>query len=227
MTQQFIVQIPRKVSRVEIIHEDSKRDVMQPVFEEFSSEMFDEFEEVEHVPESILVQEAQEQIQSAYDRGFNDGKQVATGTMMVEIQKQQETLKNFDANVKNLHAQYAELMAQAEDAIVTLALGLAKNIVQELVNEEKSVVIAQARKAMQTLRGADSVVIRLNPVDIDALEIAKSTLLTDPMQMPNVKLESDYTIEEGGCIMESQLGTIDAQIKTQFEKLAETLRQHK
>ncbi len=227
MKQQFIVQIPRKVRNVEIIHSDSKRDIIEPIFEEFSPEMFDEFEEVEQIPESILVKEAQQQIQSAYDRGFNDGKQVATGTMMVEIHKQQETLKNFDAHVVNLHGKYEELMLHAEDSIVALALALAKNIVQEVVNEEKSVVIAQARKALQALRGADSVVIRLNPVDIDALEVAQSTLLADPMQMPKVKLESDYTVEEGGCIMESALGTIDAQIKTQFEKLGETLRHHR
>lgn len=225
--QQFIVQIPRKVRRVEIIHDDSKNDIQEPIFEEFVPEMFDEFEEVEHIPESILVQEAQQQIQSAYDRGFNDGKQVATGTMMVEIQKQQETLKNFDSNVTNLQLQFAELMLQAEDSIVTLALDLAKNIVQESLKENKSVVVTQARKALQALHGADSVVIRINPVDLDALELAQSTLLADPMQMPKVKLESDYTVEEGGCIMESQLGTIDAQIKTQFEKLAEKLRRHR
>lgn len=227
MKQQFIVQIPRKVRNVEIIHSDSKRDIIEPVFEEFSPEMFDEFEEVEQVPESILVKEAQQQIQSAYDRGFNDGKQVATGTMMVEINRQKETLKNFDVQVVNLHGKFEELMLHAEDSIVALALALAKNIVQEIVNEEKSVVIAQARKALQALRGADSVVIRLNPVDIDALEVAQSTLLADPMQMPKVKLESDYTVEEGGCIMESALGIIDAQIKTQFEKLGETLRHHR
>lgn len=225
--QQFIVQIPRKVRRVEIIHADSKHDIHEPIFEEFVPEMFDEFEEVEHIPESILVQEAQQQIQSAYDRGFNDGKQVATGTMMVEIQKQQETLKNFDSNVTNLQLQFAELMLQAEDSIVTLALDLAKNIVQESLKENKSVVVTQARKALQALRGADTVVIRINPADLDALELAQSTLLADPMQMPKVKLESDYTVEEGGCIMESQLGTIDAQIKTQFEKLAEKLRRHR
>jgi len=225
--QQFIVQIPRKIRRVEIIHSDSQHDIQAPVFEEFASEMFDEFEEVEHFPESILVQEAQQQIQTAYDRGFNDGKQVATGTMMVEIQKQQETLKNFDTNVTNLQKQFAQLMVDAEESIVELALGLAKNIVQELVHKDKSVVITQARKALQSLRGADSVVIRINPVDLDALELAQSTLLADPMQMPKIRLESDFTVEEGGCIMESQLGTIDAQIKTQFEKLAEKLRRHK
>ncbi|MBS1537963.1 MAG: hypothetical protein JST20_09460 [Bacteroidetes bacterium] len=225
--QQFIVQIPRKVRRVEIIHADSKHDIQEPIFEEFVPEMFDEFEEAEHVPDSILVQEAQQQIQTAYDRGFNDGKQVATGTMMVEIQKQQETLKNFDSNVTNLQLQFAELMLQAEDSIVALALDLAKNIVQESLKENKSVVITQARKALQALRGADTVVIRINPADLDALELAQSTLLADPMQMPKVKLESDYTVEEGGCIMESQLGTIDAQIKTQFEKLAEKLRRHR
>jgi flagellar assembly protein FliH len=225
--QQFVVQIPRKVRRVEIIHSDSNRDIHEPIFEEFVPEMFEEFEETEQVPETISVEEAKEQIQVAYDRGFADGKQVATGTMMVEIQKQKEILKNFDTNVANLHSKFTELMMQAEDSIVGLALALAKNIVQEKVNEEKSVVIAQARKALQSLRGADSVVIRLNPVDLDALEFAQSTLLSDPMQMPNVKLESDYTIEEGGCIMESPLGTIDAQLKTQFEKLAEKLRQHR
>jgi flagellar biosynthesis/type III secretory pathway protein FliH len=44
------------------------------------------------------------------------------------------------------------------------------------------------------------------------------------MSMPKIKLESDHTVEEGGCIMESSLGTVDAQLRTQFAKMAEKLR---
>ena len=59
---------------------------------------------------------------------------------------------------------------------------------------------------------------------VDALELAQSTLIADPMSMPKIKLESDHTVEEGGCIMESSLGTVDAQLRTQFAKMAEKLR---
>ncbi|MBK9248585.1 MAG: hypothetical protein IPM69_10840 [Ignavibacteria bacterium] len=41
--------------------------------------------------------------------------------------------------------------------------------------------------------------------------------------MPKIKLQSDHTVEIGGCIMESSLGTVDAQLKTQFAKVAEKL----
>jgi len=115
-------------------------------------------------------------------------------------------------------------MAQAEEAIIELALALAENIVAEKLNAGKSVVVAQARKSLAQLHGTDAVVIRLNPADMDALELAQSTLIADPMQMPNIKLESDNTVEEGGCIMESSLGTVDAQLRTQFAKMAEKLR---
>ena len=224
--QPFIVQLPRKVRNIEIAYPRVREEIHEPVFEEFSAADFEEFEETDELAheQSVLLAEAQEQVQAAYDRGFNDGKQVATGTMMVEIQKQREILKNFDGQVDQLQVKFGDLMAQAEESIIELALALAENIVAEKIKSDKSVVVAQARKSLAQLHGTDSVVIRLNPADMDALELAQSTLIADPMSMPKIKLESDHTVEEGGCIMESSLGTVDAQLRTQFAKMAEKLR---
>jgi flagellar assembly protein FliH len=224
--QPFIVQLPRKIRNVEIEYPRVREEIHEPVFEEFSAADFEEFEEIDELTDeqSILLAEAQEQVQAAYDRGFNDGKQVATGTMMVEIQKQREILKNFDGQVDQLQSKFGNLMAQAEESIIELALALAENIVAEKIKSDKSVVVAQARKSLAQLHGADAVVLRLNPADVDALELAQSTLIADPMSMPKIKLESDHTVEEGGCIMESSLGTVDAQLRTQFAKMAEKLR---
>ncbi len=224
--QPFIIQLPRKIRSVEIAYPREREEIHEPIFEEFSAADFEEFDETEVLSDeqSILLAEAQEQVQAAYDRGFNDGKQVATGTMMVEIQKQREILKSFDGQVEQLQRKFGELMNQAEESILELALALAENIVTEKLKTDKSVVVAQARKSLAQLHGSDAVVIRLNPSDMDALELAQSTLIADPMQMPNIKLVSDHTVEEGGCIMESTLGTIDAQLRTQFAKMADKLR---
>lgn len=223
--QPFVIQLPRKIRSVDIAYTRDKQEMSVPIFEEFGAADFEEFEEIDEsaLADSILLAEAQEQVQSAYDRGFNDGKQVATGTMMVEVQKQREILKSFDEQVEQLQVKFGELMSQAEESIIELALLLAENIVTEKVNTDKSVVLAQARKSLAQFQGSDEVVLRLNPEDMDALEIAQSTLIKDPKQMPKIKLQSDHTVEIGGCIMESSLGTVDAQLKTQFAKVAEKL----
>ncbi|MBK9248587.1 MAG: hypothetical protein IPM69_10850 [Ignavibacteria bacterium] len=53
--------------------------------------------------------------------------------MMVEVQKQREILKSFDEQVEQLQVKFGELMSQAEESIIELALLLAENIVAEKI----------------------------------------------------------------------------------------------
>jgi len=205
------------VNRVEILRGGDDDVVEAPIFEDLAPPS------IETVVEEpmIRISDARKQVQNGYDRGFADGKQVATATMLVEVQRQYEVLKNFDTLLDNLHDEFTKSFAVMENTAVELALIAAEAVIGEEVRRDKSAVIAQIKKSLEALRGADSITIRLNTDDYDALAQAKSTYIDDPIKAAKVKIIADDSVESGGCIAESSLGSIDAQLRSQFRRIAE------
>lgn len=219
MTKRLSIWSVRPVTRVEIVRGEDA--VAAPVFEEFLPET--PAEEVVEEP-LMRLSDARRQVQNAYDRGFVDGKQVATATMLTEVQRQQEVLKNFDTLLGNLHGNFDRSLLGMERSVVELALVVAGAVVGEEVRRDKSVVIRQVQKSLEALRGADTITVRLNTDDYDGLMQVKSAFITDPARASRVHLLADEGVEPGGCVVESSLGSIDAQLRTQLGKIAETLK---
>lgn len=216
MIKRLSIRSVRPVKQVEILRGGDDEVVESPVFEELA------LLPVETVVEEpmIRVSDARKQVQNGYDRGFADGKQVATATMLVEVQRQYEVLKNFDTLLDNLHGEFTKSFGIMEHTAVELALIAAEAVIGEEVRRDKSTVTAQVKKSLEALRGADNITIRLNTDDYDALAQAKSAYIDDPIKAAKVKIIADDSVELGGCIAESSLGSIDAQIRTQFQKIA-------
>jgi flagellar assembly protein FliH len=214
------IALPRKLHRVQILPKDDMSQVQNMEFEDLSGKV-PEIPTEPEIPEIqvIPLEDAETRVQEAYDQGFEDGKQVATATMAVEIERQQVILKNFDALITRLHAEFDASLRQMEESIVSMALILARSVITETALVEKSVVIEQARKAIAAVSGAPHIKIRLHPADITALKAAGSSIIAEPLSAPEITIAEDDLIEPGGCIVESPIGAIDAQISTQIEQL--------
>lgn len=59
--------------------------------------------------------------------------------------------------------------------------------------------------------------IRLHPADFQALEKAGNPLVSTG-ESRTITLVADPAVELGGCILETALGTFDAQLATQLER---------
>ena len=73
--------------------------------------------------------------------------------------------------------------------------------------------------ALDRARRARQVRVRLHPDDVAAL----AALAASPFP-PAVTLTPDATLSRGDCIVESDLGTIDARVSTKLDALSEALR---
>lgn len=61
--------------------------------------------------------------------------------------------------------------------------------------------------------------VRVNPEEYDALSEVKSELISDAVKNPTITIVGDTSVEKGGCIVESDIGAVDAQITTQLEEI--------
>lgn len=229
MTKVLTIEIPApKHSRLQIIPSYDDDAYSAANFAEFDDNDFPDGEELlqeSDLPEPIPYSDAQQMIQDAYDRGFEDGKQVTAATMTVEIQEQQEIRHDFEKMILRLHGEFEQVTKQMEELSLNLAVEIAETILAEHILRDSSMVIKQAKKAIDGYRNAHTLRVRVHPLEYEALEQVKGQLVGDTIRNPDITILSDGTIERGGCIVESDIGAVDAQITTQLEEIRRQLHQ--
>ncbi len=106
------------------------------------------------------------------------------------------------------------------DRSVELARVLAERLIGESLALDAATIARLARRALSEAQGARTVRIEAHPDDVAALE--KHVALLDIAQVASIT--SDVTLERGCLRLHTDLGTIDAQLRPQLERLAAALR---
>ena len=118
----------------------------------------------------------------------------------------------------------AELVA-AKDAALVLARKMAEKIVGRAVELDPSVlgeIVGQALEASRVRGG--SVVLRVHPDDLSAVEQARPQWSQRLVMAANVRVVADASVGRHGCVVETPVGRLDARLQTQLDALERALR---
>jgi len=86
-----------------------------------------------------------------------------------------------------------------------------KSIINDILNKNLSKVI-----------GANEIIIKVNPVDHELLEKSSKEYLVSN-SISKISFEKSEYIEIGGCLIETEIGNLDARIETQINEILKAL----
>ena len=110
---------------------------------------------------------------------------------------------------------------QAESELVKLGSAIARKIVGEELRCSDETIVSIAREALKSAHRAKSIFIRANAADARALNKQKTSL-----GLPaacTIEIQVDSTMDPGGCVIESELGIVDARLETQMKVIEAAL----
>jgi len=102
-----------------------------------------------------------------------------------------------------------------------LALAVAGKIVCNEVSANKEIILKVIKRAFSKVVDHDKIVIRISPSDLKIVEDSKSQFLEFVDNIERITIEEDKTIQDGGCVIETNLGEIDARIGKQLQAIEE------
>jgi flagellar assembly protein FliH len=108
-----------------------------------------------------------------------------------------------------------QIAAYAESEMVQLAVEIAKKIVRREVTVDREIVVSLARVALARLHNRALASVHLHPDDYEYVLAHRDRLGT----ATSVKLVEDPMIGRGGCLIETDLGQVDARIEQQFNEI--------
>jgi type III secretion protein L len=120
--------------------------------------------------------------------------------------------------------QAGQMLKNMEGEILDLALKIAAKIIGRDLERDPEVVMEIAATAIEHARAAKAMVLRVNPADGATLRHARPKLMELIGRTVELSIRDDVDVERGGCIIQTEFGTIDGQIRTQFQMLENVLK---
>lgn len=148
--------------------------------------------------------------------GFVQGEQAGLETGRAHGEAM---FKRLTQTIEELAHLRRAMIRQTEQQMVGLALAMAKRIVRREVALDKDFALAMARVALDRLGDRSATVIRLHPEDFAAV----AGRSVEEWAGAHVSVEADPTVSRGGCVVQSDLGTVDGTIEAQFDEIAKAV----
>lgn len=164
-----------------------------------------------------------------YQKGFNEGLEQGKSEgekagVELAAGKIEPLLNSLQSELLQLKNIRQETYRYIEKQVVDLALAIARKVVCREIEMDKEVVMCVAREALAKVDDAVEIKIKMSPSDLQFIDEAKYHLSDLIDKIDNVTLEAEENIQRGGCILETNLGEIDARIEKQLQAVEESFR---
>lgn len=104
---------------------------------------------------------------------------------------------------------------ESEPEIIKLVVAIAEKVIGKMVADHSEAIINVVKQALEHSIG-DRIVVRVNPADYQNL-ISQDLKFRDELdRAKRLSFKEDENVSKGGCIVETEVGTIDAQLETQI-----------
>lgn len=109
-----------------------------------------------------------------------------------------------------------------EKGILNLVYDIAEKIIGRDLAEKETSIVDLVRQALHSVIG-QQVVVLVNPQDLKVVKEHQTTLMQALDASKTIQIRADEKVRPKGCVIESEIGTIDAQLDTQLHAIKKAL----
>jgi flagellar assembly protein FliH len=160
-----------------------------------------------------IAQGAREQ---GFEVGYNEGIARAEAAVL-------ERLAMAEQLVEQVREAREQALASCERDLVELAFQIAEKVVRQRVAADPDATVGVLEHALRKAFVRDGLTVLCNPADLERLSGASERLQTRVGSLTGLSLIGDRRISQGGVVVRTDAGDIDATIESQLERLRDLL----
>ncbi|MEC9464189.1 MAG: FliH/SctL family protein [Myxococcota bacterium] len=155
--------------------------------------------------------EAEALLSQAKEKGYAQGRDQGASELVEAVARSSKRLQQIEN----------QLVPQIKD----LALGIAKKILGKELSSRPEAVVELVRQALaEKARQRREISLRVNPEDLVVIRENRGELLEILSRAQEISIREDPDVARFGVIIETDAGTIDAQLETQLAVLEGVLK---
>jgi flagellar assembly protein FliH len=174
-------------------------------------------------------QEALKRRAEGYQRGLTEGRrrgleEIRRVAQQAAVQAAQAELKQLGSALATGLAEYERqrhsLIAQAESGLIELAVAIARRVCKVRVEASVEPVRANIRALLERTAPHADCALRISPTDYERLTEVMPDLVQRAAQFEHATLKSDPAVANGGCVLQTCGGMMDASVDGQLDRIA-------
>jgi len=114
-------------------------------------------------------------------------------------------------------------LAGSEQEVARVALAAAERLVGDALALDPARIANIVGDGLARARRARDVIVRVHPEDAPQVELLRTAIATRAGRPASFSVRPDAEITRGGCLVETDLGMIDARLETKLDALARAL----
>lgn len=119
--------------------------------------------------------------------------------------------------------QAGQVLADSEKDLLELSLKIAAKIIGRDLEREPDLVLEIVANCTEAARSSKAMIIKVHPDDGKLLREKKPRFMELVGRQVDISVRDDAEIDRGGCIIQTEYGTIDGLIRTQLDMLRNVL----
>ncbi len=156
----------------------------------------------------------------SYSKGFTQGREDGFKEGQTEVQRLIDRLHTM---IERTMDRREEILAETEQQIVDLVLLMTRKVVKIISENQRNVVVSNIVHALRKVKGRGDVTIRVNLADVKMTSEHIKDFLASAEHIKNITVMEDSSVDAGGCIVETDFGTVDARIMSQLHELEQKI----
>ncbi len=113
-----------------------------------------------------------------------------------------------------------EYLARNEPELIRLAVAVASKIIRHEVQSDSSAICNTVREVLKSTGREKKLIIRVNPAEEAKVQSQIESLANG---VHEIVVVGNREVSPGGCVVESEIGVVDAQLETQLAALEKNL----
>ena len=157
----------------------------------------------------------------AYMKGHEAGREEGYKEGQAEVLRLIDRLSTIVSTAVDIRD---DLIKSSEKLMTEMILMISRKVIKDEIVERREIVINNIREALKRVKDRDRIDIKVNFADLDMTTAHKDELIKMMESLKKINIYEDSRIERGGCIIETDVGTIDARISSQLDSIEEAIR---
>lgn len=170
------------------------------------------------VDDRNLISRAREEAVSIKEAAAKEGYEEGLKQAADDLEEVKNALTSF-MNAKQ------EVFDKIAPDIMQISLDIAKKIIKQEIQQDSSIILNNVMQILKSLsKDETKITIKVNPAQAEMLKAELPEIIKTSGMDAGIFVIPDENLMEGGCIVTTANGLIDAAIETQLSVISEALR---
>lgn len=154
--------------------------------------------------------------EEAEERGHTEGREAGYQEGKEEVAR---LIGRTQLMLERAQDKRADILAETEQQIIDLVLLIARKVIKVISETQRNVVVSNVAQALRKVKARGDIIVRVNVADLKLTTEHTKDFIQLVEGAKGLQIVEDSSVDQGGCIIETDFGEIDARIASQLGEL--------